>query len=107
MTDYAWGVLTPFIAIAGLALAIGVAYLLAAAARHLWGKTNYALMGKTTLRRNRPEYDPSGTSEAKPEYLDAANTFRDALLESPVVRTVAALGWRVLVVRDTTDRGEK
>jgi len=107
MDSFWWGVLTPFIAIGGLALAIGAGYLLVAAARHLWGKTHYTLMGKTVLRKNLAVYKPfgdDGTEEEKPKYLDAANTFRDALLKSPTVYTTAALGWRLLLVRDVREK---
>lgn len=105
MNDYAWGVLTPFLAIAGLALALGAGWLMVAAARHLWGNTHYALMSSTHLPKNRKAVYLRGQQpadeEGKPEYLDAANKFRDALLQAPRMFTVAGLGWRVLLVRDT------
>lgn len=104
MTDFVWGVLTPFLALGGLALAAGAAWFLIAAARHLWGQAHYALMGVTKLRPNRARAIFKGEPEDdRPEYLDAANRFRDALLQSPRMYTVAGLGWRAVLVRETRD----
>lgn len=102
MTDYAWGVLTPFLALAALALAVGVAWLLIALARHLWGTTHYALMGSVKIAKNRARLRlKGGPPDERPEYLESANKFRDALLQAPRMFMVAGLGWRVLFVRDT------
>lgn len=102
MTDYAWGVLTPFLALAALATGAGLGWLLAALARRLWGATHYMLLGRTTLARNRIRFRLKGEPEDdRREYQDAADRFRDALLDSPTMYTVAGLGWRVLFVRET------
>lgn len=101
MTDYAWGVLTPFLAIAGLVLAAGLAWLLVAVARHLWAKTHLWLMETFKLRTNHVRIRLKGEPEDdRPEYLEAANKFRDALLESPRMYTLAGLGWRLVFVRE-------
>lgn len=97
MTDYAWGVLTPFLAVGALAVLAGVAYLLLAVGRHLWAKTHLSIIDTIPLRRNR--VDPFD-DDNRPEYLDAANTFRDALLASPRLHTLTGLGWMVILVRD-------
>lgn len=97
MTDYVWGVLTPFVAIGVLAVLAGAGYLLAALARHIWGKTNEAFLQKVDLRRNR--INPFEKDD-RPEYLEAANAIRDALLESPHLRTFSGLGWMLIAVRN-------
>lgn len=109
MTEYAWGVLTPFLSLAALALAVGVSWLLVACARHLWGRTHYSLMMTVKIAKNRARLRLKGDPpDERPEYLDAANKFRDALLESPRMTTFAGLGWRVLLVRDSrTERTEE
>lgn len=102
MTDYVWGILTPFLALGGLALAVGVAWLLIAVARHLWAKTHYALMDTVKLRPNLARIQFKGEPEDdRPEYLDAANKFRDALLQSPRMYTLGGLGWRLVFVRES------
>jgi hypothetical protein len=104
MTDYTWGVLTSFLALAGFALAIGGAYFLAAAARYIWGEAHYALMARVDIKKNRPVLRLKGEPEdEKPEYWDAATELRDALLESPRMYSGAGLGWRVLLVREARD----
>ena len=101
MTDYVWGILTLPLALGALALAVGAAWLLIAVARFLWGKTHDVLLSTVKLRPNLARIRLKGEPEDdRPEYLDAANTFRDALLESPRLHTVAGLGWRVLLVRE-------
>ena len=108
MTDYVWGIFTPFIAIGGLALALGAAWLLVAAARILWSKVDYAFMSKVTLRRNRVALRFKGEPEDdRPEYLEAANKFRDALLQSPKVYTLLGFSWRILIVREIHDETEE
>lgn len=102
MTDYQWGLATLPIALGGLALAIAVSWLLVAVARHLWGKTHYSLMLSVKIAKNRARLRLKGDPpDDRPEYLDAANKFRDALLESPRMHTFAGLGWRVVLVRDS------
>lgn len=103
MSDFSWGVLTAFLLAGGLALALGLAYLLVALARHLWAKTHYALMDSVDIAPNR-QNPYRGAAQDKPEYLDSANKIRDALLESPRMYTVAGLGWRAVIVRETTTK---
>ena len=97
MTAYAWGVLTPFLGLGALAFLGGFAYLLLAAGRLLWAKTHLRIVDTIPLRRNR--VDPFEHDE-RPEYLEAANTFRDALLASPRLHTLTGFGWMVIFVRD-------
>lgn len=102
MNDYAWGVITPFIATAALALALGLAWLLVSVARHLWAKTHFALMDTVTLSPNRTRIRLKGEPEdVRPEHLESANLIRDALLESPRLFTLAGLGWRLALVRES------
>lgn len=102
MTEYAWGIMTLPLALGALALAAGITWLLIAVARHLWAKTHYALMDTVKLRRNLARIRLNGEPEDdRPEYLDAANKFRDALLESPRMYTLGGLGWRLVLVRES------
>ncbi len=106
MSEYAWGVITPFIALGGLALAVAVAWLLVALARHIWAKTHWALMTTVKLPKNPYRLRLKGDPEDdRPEYIVAANKFRDALLESPKLHTFAGLGWRLILVRDSRSEG--
>lgn len=102
MTEYQWGLATLPIAIGGLAIAVGLGYLLISVARHLWGKTHYSLMLTVKVAKNRARFRLKGSPpDDRPEYWDAANKFRDALLESPKMHSFAGLGWRVIVVRES------
>lgn len=98
MSEYWLGVLTPFALICGLAIACGLAYALFRLGDWLNEKTHGHFAEKITVQKNLA--DPFRTKPKRPEYLDQANKFRDALLRSPRMLLFRAFGLLVIVIRD-------
>lgn len=104
MNDYWLGVLSPFILIAGLSIIAGVVYALFRLGDWLNEKTHGHFVEKIEVQKNKA--DPFKTKPARPEYLDKANQFRDALLRSPKMWLFRAFGFVVITVRDYREDDE-
>lgn len=102
MSEYWLGFVTPFVGIAGFALALGAAYLLVRAADWLNSRIHEHLVEKITIKKNLA--DPFGTRPERPEHYDKATKLRDALLESPKLWLIRGFGFMVLLVRDYREK---
>lgn len=105
MSAYWWGVLSPFILIAALGLLFGLVYLLATAGHWLWMQAHEKMIQRVKLRINAVS-NPYEDADERPDYEDSANKFRDALLDSPRLYSVAGLGWRIMLVREYKEKSE-
>jgi hypothetical protein len=99
VSEYWLGVLTPFALIAGLAIALAAAWALLPLAHYLNSKIQVAMFAKVKIAPNLAR-SPFSEPDDKPEYYDKATAFRDALLNSPKMFSIRALGHTVLIVRD-------
>ena len=99
MSEYWFGVLTPFILIATALLL----WLLLGLASRAWLKLHRAFSKTITVDRNLAEFswviDEEGSP--KPEYWDSANMVRDRLLTNPKLRVFAGFGRLLFVIRET------
>lgn len=93
-------------------LVVYIALIAAAiAVRRAWKRLHWRAIERVDLAKNRKRLFLRGQPDPdadKPEYLDAANKVRDALVVSPRLHTVSGFGWIVMLVRDTVrgaDRG--
>lgn len=68
----------------------------------MWKRLHWAMLRRVDVDRNlyTLRFGASTDAPEKSEYLDAANRFRDALLDTPRFHTLAGLGWMVLIVRE-------
>lgn len=110
MSDYALGVVTPFAAIAALALALGAAYLMASGARKLWASTHYRLIQTVQVRTQQlasfawdgdhAAAERRAAQTERRERIRKANLVRDGLIRGPgKIVAIEALGFHLLVVR--------
>lgn len=102
MSEYLLGVITPFAAIAGLALALGLTYLMLRLGGWLNQKIHYHFVETIELEKNR--VNPFDEKPVRPEFEDSANRLRDALLISPKLTLIRIFGRIILVARDYEEK---
>lgn len=104
MTDYLLGVITPFAAIAGLALVIAIAWLVAGLARKAWASVHLRLIETVEIEVRDEVYlfgEDDGTDRKLRKRIRKANAVRDALVRAPGrLLSIQALGFRVLIARE-------
>ena len=104
MTASFWAGLATIPAVIAAALILWLLYSLASKA---WDKLHTSMLYRVDVPKNRFRLTVGGTPpDTRPQYIDAANRFRDILLQSPRMHVLNGLGWTVLIVRDTLTANE-